>query len=231
MSWQTTIRAAQRTVYEQQGKENRNAQALDTSIARVDQNTFQSMRATRPVTMSPSELVAMCASGMGALDLEIARKTATQRKAVGTLKTLTALKAQLSKHAHGLERNKDEDTKRGGGSETRGKNIRRTDFEELDAAYRQAKAELPPDLQHIASENIATMHERNNNSPSFSADQGNRMTENIESGISDINTRQQAEMAEINNLVSKRSNVIEMTKNLVTALSGQQEFISRNAPR
>lgn len=203
-------------------------------ILKVDHTTFQSIRTAQPTTLSPTELIALCDQGMMGLDLEIAQKTSKQRKAVSTLKTLNELKAKMAKHQQGL--NKDDDKKRTGeASEKSGAALRRHEYDTLKASFEQAKNSLPEDLKHIATDNIRTMKEKLDDDgrpmPQFDQSQANRMSENINSAISDIETRQQAEMAEINSLVSKRSNMIEMTKNIATALSAQQESIAKNAPR
>jgi len=203
-------------------------QATGTSPTQTTQKvTFGPPAAMKPVTMSPTELVALCEVGMEGFDQEIARKTAHQRDKTSVLKLLGELKAKMARHQNGLEAGGDEE--RAGGDKKVGRERRGEEFSALYADFEAACKELPSDLRHVAEDSLRMMEEQGKRA--FNADQANRMSENIESAISDITTGQQAEMAEINDLMSKRSNMIEMTKNIATALNGQQEFISRNAPR
>lgn len=209
---------------------------IDTNTPKLDSTDalFHASEVMAPVTMSPTEMVALCEMGMEGFDAEISRKTGKQRTATDALKVLTSLKAKMAKFQKGLERGnsdgkKGADEKRGGGDVDRGRAMRGQDFDDLRAAYERAKADLPPALQQVASTCLSTMEEKQLRA--FDEDQAGRMSETIEAAISDLQTQQQVEMAEINNLMSKRSNMIEMTKNIATALNGQQEFISRNAPR
>lgn len=221
MSYES-IRAAYRNAYAILGSFEQKEAEQKKNTLKVDDVSFKSMRKAQPVTLAPAELVAMASVGMDALDQEIARKTTEQRKNVETLKKLNTLKTEMAKHEHGLD--EEGDDKRGG------EGVRKTDYKNLEAAYQRALKELPDEYRNVASRNLSTMHESEEEF-SITGDQAARMKQEIDSAINDIETRQQAEMAEINNLMSKRSNIIEMTKNINTALAGQQDFITKNAPR
>lgn len=184
-----------------------------------------------PITMSPVELIALCELGMSGIDSEVSGRNQKQRSAIDTLRRLGKLKSEMAKHQNGLVA--DDDEKRGGDSK-RGRMIRRDDFDRLRAAYEEALHSLPKEYRHVAEQCLATMKEQKQDGKSiaaFNADQAARMTQVIDSAISDINTMQQAAMAESNALMSKRSNLIEMTKNITIAINSQQEFVTRNAPR
>lgn len=191
--------------------------------------TSSATAARSPVTLSTTDLVAMAAVGMEGYDTQVAQKTAAQRKDTNALKVLGELKAKMQKYQNGLDNSDDGDSKRAGGDADRGKAMRSREFVQLRAAFEEACQRLPPEYAAAAQTCLDTMSEKG--MWQFDANQASTMSESIEAKISDITTRSQAAMAEINNLVSQRSNMVEMTKNITTALSSQQESIARNAPR
>ena len=200
------------------------------SSTRVATSELRSSPARAPVCMSPVELVAMAESSMSSFDAEVSRKTAAQRKDTNALKVLGELKAKMAKFQKGLDNSDDGDEKRAGKrGEDFGRRMRGAEFMDLQAAYTKALETLPPEYRSAAKVGLKTMGEKGRKE--FDENQANKMMEAITAVTDDIDTRSQVAMAEINNLMSQRSNMIEMTKNIATALNGQQEFISRNAPR
>lgn len=199
------------------------------SSSNVHIGTIPSGSERAPVCLSPVELVAMAETGMRGIDDQVSAKMASQRRDIAALKRLNSLKAKMAKYQNGLDNENDGDEKRGGGNAERGRSMRGAEFTALYNEYAQAAKDLPEQYRTVAQNGLKVMDEKRMRQ--FDTNQANNMMESIEGAISEINTRMQAEMAQINNLISQRSNMIEMTKNISTALAGQQDFITKNAPR
>jgi ribosomal protein S20 len=201
-----------------------------TNAARAAHLGAYSAPAERPpVCLSPAELVSLAEVGMREMDERISAKMQNQRRDLGVLTRLRELQAKLAKFSDGLD--EDTDDKRGGekGGEDAGATIRAREFHILKVEVQRAIDELPEQYKGVARSVLKTMSEKVRTE--FDKTQAANMSETVSGAISDIETRQQAELAEINNLMSQKSNLVEMAKNLCTTLNAQQDFITKNPAR
>lgn len=173
-------------------------------------------RSRTVVVMTPAALVAMCAEGMDQFDREVSKRTSAQRDTLDRLSKFNDMGTQMAKFRSGV---KTDDGKL---------RCAPKEWGSLMASYLKQMGDPDPEIRETAKKNAHELIQR-----PFIIDEGTgaRLSEEIDSQVSDITSRQQSDMAQINDLMSKRSNLVEMAKNLVNSLYSQQEFITKNPAR